>query len=88
METEVGIAVFVVVYVRKFIRAFRAGLSTPHQVSPESVDPALTSLTTTVFPSAARALAQKNNVRLIDGNELARLETAMQASGGETSVDQ
>jgi hypothetical protein len=27
-------------------------------------------------------------VRLIDGNELARLETAMQASGGETSVDQ
>jgi hypothetical protein len=35
METEVGIAVFVVVYGR--VREFRAGLSTPQQVPPESV---------------------------------------------------
>jgi hypothetical protein len=33
---------------------------------------------------ATLALAQKNNVRLIDGTELARLETARQASGDET----
>jgi len=38
METEVSIAVFVVAYVRKFVRAFRAGLSTPQQASSESVD--------------------------------------------------
>ena len=39
METEVGIAVLVVVYMRKIVPAFRADLSTPQQVSPESVDP-------------------------------------------------
>jgi len=31
--------------------------------------------------------AQKNNVRLMDGNELARMGKARQASGDETSVD-
>ena len=46
METEVGIAVLVVVYMRKIVPAFRADLSTPQQVSPESRPRLLTSLMT------------------------------------------
>jgi hypothetical protein len=59
------------------------GIVNTQQVSPESGPRLLTSLTTTVFTPAARALAQKNNMRLIDGNELVRLEKARQASGDE-----
>jgi len=44
-------------------------------------------ITNSVFTPAAKALAQKNNVRLVDGSELARLEKAMQASGSNTSSE-
>ena len=74
METEVGIVVFVAVYGRRFVRAFRAACQHPSKFRVMCGPRLLTSLTTTVFTSAARALAQKNNVRFMDGNDLARLE--------------
>jgi hypothetical protein len=74
----------VVTYVRKFVRVFPPGLSTPSKFRLNL----WTSLATSrrqVFTPAATVLAQKNNVRLIDGNDLARLEKVMQASGDEPS---
>jgi hypothetical protein len=47
-------------------------------------DPSLQNSLLSVRAAETRALAQKNNVRLIDGNDLARMEKARQASGDET----
>ena len=80
--------VFVVVYVRKFVPAFRAGLSTPQQVSRDVWASLANFFDDDSFHVRGNGAGSKNNVRLIDGNELARLEKAMQASGDETSVDQ
>ena len=74
-----------VVYVRKSSRRSGRDCQHPSKFRLNLWTRLLTSLTTTVFPSAARVLAQKNNVRLIDGNDLARMEKARQASGDEAS---
>jgi len=86
METEVGIAVFAWSSTCES-SSQRSGRACQH---PSKLRLNLwaslaTSLTTTVFTPTARARAQKNNVRLIDGNELARMEKARQASGRNVS---
>jgi hypothetical protein len=75
METEVGIAVFGWSSTCES-SSRRSGRDCQHPSKFRVMcgPRLLTSLTTTVFTSAARALAQKNNVRFMDGNDLARLE--------------